>query len=81
MCTCFGSDGAISASAAFAASATSTVFVPGCRVTASTIARLPLYQLAVLSFCTSSYTRPRSPRCTGALLYSATTMFRNCDAS
>ena len=34
----------------FTASAISTVLVPGCRCTASEIARRPLYQLAALSF-------------------------------
>ena len=43
---------------AFTRSATSTVFVPGCRWIASMIARVPLYQLAVLLFCTSSVIAP-----------------------
>ena len=51
-----------------ASSATATVLVPGCRWMARTIARSPLYQLAVLLFCTSSVTWPRSPRRTGAPL-------------
>src|SRR5436309_7104512 len=37
--------------------ATSTVFAPGCRCTASTIARSPLNQAALLLSCTSSRTR------------------------
>ncbi len=75
-----GSAGRISSSAAFTRSATATVFVPGCRMTASTMARSPLYQLAFLSFCTSSNTPPRSPRWIGAPLRLATTMRRNSSA-
>ena len=45
-----------------------TVLVPGWRCTASTIDREPLYQLAVLLFCTSSVIRPISSRWTGAPL-------------
>ena len=55
-------------SAALTLLATSTVFVPGCRWMASTIERDPLYQLAVLLFCTSSVMRPISERWTGAPL-------------
>ena len=47
-------------------SATSTVLVPGWRWIASTMARVPLNQLAALVSCTLSMTRPRSPRRTGA---------------
>ena len=61
--------------------ATSTVFAPGCRCTASTIARLPLNQAALLLSCTSSSTRPMSPSRTGAPLRYATTSGRNASAS
>ena len=47
------------------ASTTSTVLVPGCRCTVSTIARVPLYQLATLSFSTLSVTWATSSRRTG----------------
>ena len=52
-------------SRALIASTTSTVFVPGCRCTARTMARVPVNQEATLSFSTLSITRPRSSRRTG----------------
>ncbi len=55
-----------SGSSACTARETSSVFVPGCRCTASMIARWSTNQLAVRSFCTLSITRPRSCRRTGA---------------
>ena len=58
----------IRASASFTRAETSTVLVPGCRWMARTIERAPLYQLAVLLFCTSSVMCPTSLRCTGAPL-------------
>jgi len=75
-----GSVGLISSSAAFTRSETATVFVPGWRMTASTMARSPLYQLAFLLFWTSSLTVPRSLRCTGAPFRFATTIERNWSA-
>ena len=51
---------------AFTRSATCTVFVPGWRWIASTIARLPSYQLALRESCTSSSTRATSSSRTGA---------------
>ncbi len=50
------------------ASTTSIVFVPGCRLTASTTPRVPLYQAATLSFWTLSKTRPSWSRRTAAPL-------------
>jgi len=47
------------------ASTTWTVFVPGWRWMASTMARVSLYQLAILSFWTLSITRPSCRRYTG----------------
>ena len=52
-------------SSALIASTTSTVLVPGWRCTASTTARVPLNQLATLSFSTPSTTCPTSARRTG----------------
>ncbi len=67
-------------SMAFTAWATATVFVPGCRWTASMIARWSLRQEAVLSFWTPSKTRPSSSSRTGAPSRQATTMGRNSAA-
>ena len=53
-------------------STTSTVFVPGWRCTASRIERVPLNQLAILSFSTESKTRASSERRTGEPLRQAT---------
>ncbi len=47
------------------ASTTFTVFVPGWRWMARTMARASFRQPATLSFCTLSITRPSSPRRTG----------------
>ena len=58
---------------ALTSEATCTVFVPGCRCTASTMARWPLNHDATLLFCTSSLTVPRSLSLTGAPLRVATT--------
>jgi hypothetical protein len=58
-------------SRALTRSTTSTVLVPGWRCTASTTARVPLNQLATLSFSTPSTARPTSPRRTGAPLRQA----------
>jgi hypothetical protein len=44
------------------------VLVPGCRCTARTTPRVPLYQAAILSFCTLSSTRPIWSSRTGAPL-------------
>jgi len=63
------------------ASATATVFVPGCRWIASSIARSPLYQLPERGSCTPSITFPRSCSCTGEPLRYATTIERKAAAS
>ena len=63
-CTCrrtlSGSSASICGSIARMRSATATVFAPGWRCTASTMARVPLYQVRALSFSTLSTARPRS---------------------
>ena len=62
------------------ASATSTVLVPGCFCTPSEMARVSLYQPAILSFWTPSTTWPRSLRRTGAPLRYAAITSPNCAA-
>ena len=71
----------ILATRSFTAVAISTVFVPGCRWIASTIAREPLNQLATLLFCTSLSTCPMSPSRTGAPFRYVTTILANDVAS
>src|SRR5712671_2315998 len=61
-------------------SATCTVFVPGWRWIASTIARLPSYQLALRESCTSSSTRATSCRRTGVPFWYVTASCRNSGA-
>src|ERR1700722_4372090 len=73
-CTVLGISLWIRARAALTPSATLTVFVPGWRWTASTMAGSALTQLAVLLFWTSFETRPISDRRTGAPLRYATIM-------
>jgi hypothetical protein len=63
-----GSCGPRAATVRDTASATATVLVPGCRCTASMMARAPSNQLAVLLSCTSSSTRATSCSRTGAPL-------------
>ena len=61
ICTEPGNWGLSFSTMACTRSATRTVFVPGWRWIASTIARLPLNQLATRLSCTPSSTVPRSP--------------------
>ena len=63
-----GSCGPRAAMARVTALATATVLVPGCRCTASMMARAPSNQLAVLLSCTSSSTRATSCSRTAAPL-------------
>ena len=65
-----------SGSSARIASAMATVLLPGWRCTASTIERVPLYQLASRSLATLSLTSATSPRRTGEPLRKATTSCR-----
>src|SRR5580704_11670318 len=79
-----GSSFWISAILALTALTTSTVFVPGCRVTARKTVRAiwwPFqYQAAALLFCTSSMTLATSPNRTGAPFLYVTMRCRNCSA-
>src|SRR5881394_1621098 len=68
------------ATVALTASATSTVLVPGWRWIASTMARLPSYQLALRESWTSSSTRATSPSRTGAPFSYVTANCRNSGA-
>src|SRR5215831_8960294 len=80
ICTDAGSWGPRSAIVCFTAPATATVLVPGCRWIASTMARVPSNQLAVLLSWTSSSTLATSCNRTGAPFLYATTSWRNSGA-
>jgi len=64
----FGTCPASDSISSFTRSATATVFVPGCRCTARTMERAPLYQLALRLFSMSSSTLPNMSSRTAAPL-------------